>query len=269
MTRSGARQAQSPRVPAPRLPVVFDDGVRRMLATVPESAAVELKVTVPDSDRRPVMAALGVDPLDAEIRQVAFVDTPDLAVLGAGVVVRVRRTQHGAGDLVVKVRSIGPDAFPDELGGQHGLGVEVDVSQTRLGCAATLRTELSDRRAKELLSSRLTIADVASAAQQALLSERVADQLARDDLAVHGPIHVLKRKFLPSGLEHRLVAELWFLPDGSRTFELSTTCTPSGALQVAGEIKQFLARHGVDLDARKDSRARSALTALVAGSERP
>ena len=39
---------------------------------------VELKLTVPLSDRSRAGAALGVDPLDSQIRQVYFFDTPDL-----------------------------------------------------------------------------------------------------------------------------------------------------------------------------------------------
>ena len=40
-------------------------------------------MTVPDSYRRQAVAALGVDPLDAQIRQVYFFDTPDLALNGS------------------------------------------------------------------------------------------------------------------------------------------------------------------------------------------
>jgi inorganic triphosphatase YgiF len=39
------------------------------------------------------VAALGLDALDAQIRQVFFFDTPDLDLNRAGVVVRARRIQ--------------------------------------------------------------------------------------------------------------------------------------------------------------------------------
>jgi hypothetical protein len=35
---------------------------------------------VPDADRRSAVAALAMDPLEAQIRQVAFFDPPDLAL---------------------------------------------------------------------------------------------------------------------------------------------------------------------------------------------
>ena len=45
---------------------------------------VELKVSLPDTDRRSVVAAFGMDPLDGQIRQVAFYDTPALTLNGSG-----------------------------------------------------------------------------------------------------------------------------------------------------------------------------------------
>jgi hypothetical protein len=53
--------------------------LEQMFALIGDSDSVELKLTVPESDQRSTVAALGMDPLDAELRQVYFFDTPDLA----------------------------------------------------------------------------------------------------------------------------------------------------------------------------------------------
>lgn len=45
-------------------------------ALIRRADTVELKATVPVSDRTKGAAALGVDPLEGEIRQVYFFDTP-------------------------------------------------------------------------------------------------------------------------------------------------------------------------------------------------
>ena len=51
------------------------------LVTLIEGAdSVELKLTVADSEPRSAVDALGMDPLDAQIRQVFFFDTPDLTL---------------------------------------------------------------------------------------------------------------------------------------------------------------------------------------------
>jgi len=62
-------------------------------------------------------------------------------------------------------------------------------------------------------------------------------RIALDDLSILRPIFVLKLKFAPEGYARRLVAELWLSPDNSMILELSTTCAPSEAFQVAAETK--------------------------------
>ena len=56
-----------------------------------------------------------MDPLEAQIRQVFFFDTPDLALDKAGVVVRARRIQGKGDDSVVKLRPVVPAELPAEL----------------------------------------------------------------------------------------------------------------------------------------------------------
>jgi hypothetical protein len=70
--------------------------------------SVELKLTVPASSGRNAVHALGIDPLEAQIRQVFFFDTPSLELNQAGVVVRARRVQERGDDSVVKLRPVVP-----------------------------------------------------------------------------------------------------------------------------------------------------------------
>ena len=74
-------------------PTLTDEEHAEFLALTKGSDTVELKLTVPLSDRSRAGAALGVDPLDGQIRQVYFFDTPDLALNQRGLVVRARRVQ--------------------------------------------------------------------------------------------------------------------------------------------------------------------------------
>src|SRR4051812_46084448 len=96
-----AKQAQ------PMLP----EQLVEMLALAKQSDSVELKLTVPDSDQRSAISALDMDPLEAQVRQVFFFDTPDLALNKRGVVMRARRVQGRAHGSVAKVRP-GPPAPP-------------------------------------------------------------------------------------------------------------------------------------------------------------
>lgn len=87
----------------------------------------------------------------------------------------------------------------------------------------------------------------------------VPDGPGLDDLTALGPINVMKLKFSPKAYGRRMVAELWFYPDGSRILELSTKCRPAEGFQVAAETKAFLADRGIDLSGEQQTKTRTAL----------
>ena len=74
------------------------DELAEFTALIEKADSVELKLTVPEENQRSAIAALGLDPLDAQIRQVFFFDTPDLALNDRGLVVRARRVQKKGDD---------------------------------------------------------------------------------------------------------------------------------------------------------------------------
>jgi len=107
----------------PLLPEQLTD----MLALAKQSNSVELKLTVPDTDQRSAISALRMDPLEAQVRQVFFFDTPDLSLNQQGVVVRARRVQGRAHDSVVKLRPVVPGDLPASLRKSKSLVVELDA----------------------------------------------------------------------------------------------------------------------------------------------
>jgi hypothetical protein len=225
---------------------------------------VELKLTVPDEHRRSTVASLGMDPLDAQIRQVMFFDTPDLALNGAGVVVRARRVQGREGDTVVKLRPVVPDEVPKSLRKSSSFGIEVDAMPRGFVCSASLKGTIPDADVKEVLAGTRATRKLFSKEQRAFYATHAPDGLDLDDLVLLGPINVLKLKFVSPGFPHKLVAELWNYPDGSRLLELSTKCLPREAFAVAAESKAFLASKGVDLLAVQQTKTRSALEFFAA-----
>src|SRR6185503_17934763 len=71
-----------------------DEDVAKVMGLIKGSDSVELKLTVPESEHSGTVSALEMDPLDAQIRQVFFFDTPDLTLYEHGVVARARRVQR-------------------------------------------------------------------------------------------------------------------------------------------------------------------------------
>jgi len=96
-------------------PNLSDERLVEMLSLIGDADSVELKLTVPEAAQRSAIAALDLDPLEAQIRQVFFFDTPDLALSRQGIVTRARRVQRKGSDSVVKLRPVVPDHLPDDL----------------------------------------------------------------------------------------------------------------------------------------------------------
>jgi hypothetical protein len=247
----------TPEAAAPRL---SDEQLQELVGLMREADSVELKLSVPDEERWSTIHGLGMDPLDAFIRQVYFFDTPDLDLDGAGVVVRARRTQGKPDDSVVKLRPVVPADLPPELRARKEFGVEVDALPGGYVCSASFKHKLdSTEIVKSATAGEQRLSTLFSEHQRAFFSEHAPDGIELDDLSILGPVHVLKLKFSPEGLDRKVVAELWFYPDASRILELSTKCDPSEGFQVAAETRAYLAGRGVNLFGEQQTKTRTAL----------
>ena len=220
--------------------------------------SIELKLTVPESSYRSAAAALGVDPLEAQIRQVFFFDTPDLALNKAGVVARARRVQGRGDDSVVKLRPVVPADLPPALRRLPEFVVEVDALPGGYVCSASLKG-VPQKPVRDVVSGNGPLRKVFSKDQRSFFADHAPAGLNIDDLDVLGPIFVLKLKLSPKALGRRLVAEMWLYPDGSRIVELSTKCLPGEGLDVAAEMIDFLAAKGIPTDAQQETKTKTAL----------
>jgi hypothetical protein len=104
-----------------------DEQLGELLELMADADSVELKLTVPESDQYSGAAALGMDPLEAQIRQVYFFDTPDLTLNQHGVVLRARRVQGKSGDCVVKLPALTPTTLSRRERKSSGFTVELDA----------------------------------------------------------------------------------------------------------------------------------------------
>jgi hypothetical protein len=232
--------------------------LEELLGLVGDADSLELKLTVPDEDRRTAVEALGIDALDARIRQVFFFDTRDLALDRAGVVVRARRTQGAPDDNVVKLRPVVPAQLPEHLRARPDFVVEVDAMPGAFVCSGSFKGEAKASIA-EVAAGKQPIRKLFSKPQRAFFAEHAPDGVELDDLSVLGPVHALKLKLTPKGLKHRLAVELWLYPDGTQILELSTKCAPGDWFKVATESRDFLSNAGLDLTAEQSTKTRTAL----------
>ena len=240
-------------------PQLSDDELREMLGLIKGADSVELKLTVPELDQRSAVEALDMDPLEGQIRQVYFFDTPDLALFEKGVVVRARRIQKKGDDSVIKLRPVVPDELPAQLRESPNLVVEVDAMPGGFVCSAALKRRLGTTDVRQCAKKERKLRKLFSKEQRAFFGEHAPEGIELDDLSILGPINLVKLKFSASGYDGRLVAELWLYPDGTRILELSTKCDPANAFDTAARARAFLLDRGVNLSGEQQTKTRTAL----------
>jgi hypothetical protein len=244
---------------ATRTAALTDGQLIELLGLIEGADSVELKLTVPIADRAEAGAAMGVDPLDAQIRQVYFLDTPDLTLNKQGLVVRARRVQGKGDDSVVKLRPVVPNDLPPELRRSPNFSVEVDAIPGGYVCSGSMKRLMGASEVRATVGGQKPLRKLFSKEQRDLYAANAPAGLGIDDLSILGPVLVLKLKFAPKGYQRKLVAELWLYPDNSMLLELSTKCAPTEAFQVAVETRAFLAQRGVDFTGEQETKTRKAL----------
>jgi hypothetical protein len=236
-----------------------DEQLGRLLDLMKASDAVELKLTVPEHRHRSTVVALGMDPLESQLRQIFFFDTPELKLDSAGLVARARRIQGKGDDSVVKLRPVEPSEVRPELRALPDFKVEVDAMPGGYVASASLKNTLGPKAVRRVALDGQPIRKLFSKQQRSFFAEHAPEDVSLDDLRVLGPIFVLKLRATPKGFDRRMVAELWFYPDGTRIAELSTRCLPDEAFQVAAEMRAYLSEKGVDVSGEQQTKTRTAL----------
>ena len=247
-------------------PALSDDALVEMLSLMQDSDSVELKLTIPESAQRSTVLALGMDPLDAQVRLIYFFDTPDLALERAGVVVRARRVRRGD-DSVVKLRPVVPSELADDVRDSRFCMVEVDAMPGGFVCSASFKG-VPKTPVQEVAAGAAPLRKLFSKQQRAFYAEHAPDGIGLEDLTMLGPIFILKLKGTPAGYARKMVVEVWLYPDGARILELSTKCTPQEAFQVAAETRAFLAERGIKTTGAQTTKTRKALQTFSKQSTR-
>lgn len=176
-----------------------NEEVVRLLELLKGADSVELKLTVPEPHQRSTVAALDLDPLEAQIRQVFFFDTPELDLDAHGVVVRARRIQGRGADSIVKLRPVVPSELPDELRRSGAFRVEVDALPGGFVCSGALKGSPDAGDVRQVARGTLPLRKLFSKEQRQLFAAHAPQGIGLDDLTTLGPIFVLKLRFTPPG----------------------------------------------------------------------
>jgi hypothetical protein len=246
--------------PAKRsMPRLSGEQLAELLALIGGSDSVELKATLPAEVQRSATGALDVDPLEAQIRQVFFFDTPDLALERAGLVVRARRIQGRRGDTVVKLRPVVPEELPENVRTSESVKVEVDAMPGGFVCSASMRAKAANEDVRATAQGERPLRKLLTKEQRRFFAANAPEGIDLDSLGVLGPVFVLKLVLEPRDYGRRLVGEMWLLPDGSRILELSTKCAPAETFDVAARTRVYLEGLGLELSPDPHTKTKATL----------
>jgi hypothetical protein len=159
----------------------------------------------------------------------------------------------------VKLRPIVPDELPPDVRRAPGMVVEVDAMPGGYVCSASMKGKVGSTDVLDAVAGDRPLRKLFSKEQRAFFAEHAPAGIELDDLAVLGPVFVLKLKSSPAGYAGKLVTELWLYPDGTRILELSTKCAPSDMFSVAMEARAYLAKQGLNLSGEQQTKTKTAL----------
>ena len=234
-----------------------------LLETSRQADSVELKLTIPASEQRATLLALGLDPLSAQIRLVHFFDMPDLVLESAGLVVRARRIQGKGEDSVIKLRPVVPGELPDGLRQSPNFVVEVDAMPGGYVCSGSMKGAPRKASVPDVVRGAAAPRGLFTKEQRRFFADYAPADVGLDDLTLLGPIFVLKLKGTPPGAGRKFAVELWLYPKG-RILELSTRCAADEAVAVAAESRAFLQERGIGLLGDQQTKTRTALEYFAA-----
>jgi hypothetical protein len=233
---------------------------KKLLHLVRNAKSIEIKVSVPMAAHQRTSLSMGLDPVEAQLRQVYFFDTADQALNRAGLIVRARRIQGGIADTVVKLRPVDPAGIDAELKRSDAFKVEVDaMPDGTFMCSASYKGDATGQDVLDVVAGAKTIRSLFSREQRAYYDAHAPAGIGMNSLRIQGPILVLKARHRPKEFKRGITVELWLWQDGKHILEISTKCPPAEAFQAGVEFRTYLEGHGVDLDAEQETKTRTAM----------
>jgi hypothetical protein len=246
-------------------PTLSPSDMKKVLDLAKGSKSIELKLSVPLSDQRATIESVGLDPVEAEPRQVYYFDTPDLALNRAGLIVRARRIQGGGADTVIKLRPVDPATIDAESKRSDSFKIELDLMPGGFVCSASCKGVATGEEVLEVAAGTTPLRSLFSKEQRAFYKAHAPKGIALNSLLTLGPTFLLRAKHRPKSFKRGLTVEMWLYPDGSRILEISTKCLPSEVFQAAAEFKGYLQDRGITVSAGQATKTKAAMEFFSAG----
>jgi hypothetical protein len=236
----------------------------KVAKAVAGAEAIEIKATIPQHQISAALTRYGLTEKNDEQRYIYFFDTPDLALLGAGIIARARRAVGEAHDSTVKFRPVDPLAVDQRWRKYRDFKIEVDASEAALVRAASFSMPVARGLIKRVAKGELPIAAVFTEAQERFLKSMTGHTVNLASLAVLGPLMAQRWQIEDPACPWPITAELWKRDDGQRLVEVSIKAPAVQAAAAMGGFMAFLAELGVERDQGQQTKTRWALDHHIA-----
>ena len=204
-------------------PGLSDAQLVEFLALTKGADSVELKLTVPMSDRGRAGGARRRPARGPNSSGGISSTRPTWRWNKQGLVVRARRVQGRGDDSVVKLRPVVPEELPPVFRRSPNFGVEVDAMPGGFVCSGSMKRALGRTDVREAVTGMRPVRKLFSKGTAgALRRPRSRRTRAREPLNSRADLRA-QAALVPKGYGRRLVAELWLYADNS----LSSSCRRS------------------------------------------
>jgi hypothetical protein len=221
--------------------------------------AVEVKVTVIESQEDDALRKLRLERDDAERRRIFFYDTPKLTLFGKGVVLRARECSGDDCDSTVKIRPVDPKKVPQKWHSKSGFKLEADAVGEKVVRSASYTAKQNDKEIEEVASGAREIGKLFSKEQEEFLAELSPVAVDFAKLVPLGPVASLRWKFRNAGLPYEICAEEWRLPDRQDLLELSIKAKREQAAAARAAFEGFLHEFGLSTEGGQQTKTRTVL----------
>ena len=234
---------------------------RAQLEIDPAFGSVEMKITARAKDEDEVLEALERADVEPEGREVYFVDTTELTLFEAGIVLRARLIHDGADDSTVKLRPVDPTSIRERWKSDPQLELEVDAVGDRYVTSAKLSAEQDRGEIEDVVKGVRGVRTLFSSDQEEFLGDHAPGGAVVDwdRLRLLGPVQVHKWELEPKELGYEVTVEEWVLPDRSDLVEISIKVDPNEAVEANERFVDFLRSRGFDSEGEQQTKTKAAL----------
>lgn len=218
----------------------------------------ELKVTIDATEIARARSRLSLLNANSQTRRIWFFDTAALDLYEAGVIVRAREIDGDDDDSTIKLRPFSAAELASNFRKLDGLKCETDRAVDSATPACSLGADQDEGEIVAVDEGQRAIDQLYSSEQEDMLAT-YGPGVTLDGLRALGPIPARVWTVRSSALPEKLTAELWYMPDGSQSLELSMRVDTSDADDGLDDLLGFVDDRGLDLSNEQESKTRRAL----------